>query len=68
MHIEQFTWMQTCLGTGDLLLRMCGKWENFVVHLRISRALSGPFLSSIVTSIGSHRVRANRVNRVLSPA
>ena len=33
------------IGTGDLLLRMCARWENFVVHLRTSRALSEPFLS-----------------------
>ena len=49
--------MQTCLGTGDLLLRMCGRWENFVVHLRTSRALSEPFLSRwqySVNSISSH--------------
>ena len=46
MHIELFTGMQTCIGTGDLLLHMCARWENFVLYLRISRALSEPFLSS----------------------
>ena len=36
---------------------MCARWENFVVHLRTSRALSEPFLSSSqysVNSISSH--------------
>ena len=27
------------LGTGDLGVRICGSWENFVVHLRTFRAL-----------------------------
>ena len=39
MHIELFTGIQTSLGTGDLLVRMCGTWENFVEHLRTFRAL-----------------------------
>ena len=46
IHIELFSGMKTCIGTGDLLLRMCARWENFVVHLRTSRKLSEPFLSS----------------------
>ena len=36
---------------------MCGRWENFVVHLRTSRALSEPFLSRwqySLNSISSH--------------
>ena len=32
---------------------MCARWENFVVHLRTSRALSEPFLSSWQYSVSS---------------
>ena len=38
--------MQTCsvgctlaIGSGDILVRMCGSWENFVVHLRTFRRI-----------------------------
>ena len=44
-------------GTGDLLLRICARWENFVVHLRTSRALSEPFLSSWQYSVNSALTR-----------
>ena len=46
-----------CIWTGDLFLRMCARYENFVVHLRTSRALSERFLSrwhDSVNSISSH--------------
>ena len=57
MNIELFTGMWNCMRTCDLLLRMYARWENFVVHLRTSRALSEPFLSSwqySVNSVSSH--------------
>ena len=53
MHRELFTGMYTCIGTGDLLLRMGASWENFVVHLRTSRARSEPFLSTWQNSVNS---------------
>ena len=34
MHADLFSRMYTCQGSGDILVRMCGSWENFVVHQR----------------------------------
>ena len=34
MHVDMFSGMYTSQGSGDILVRMCGSWENFVVHLR----------------------------------
>ena len=39
MHVDMFSGMYTSQGSGDILVRMCGSWENFVVHLRTFRAL-----------------------------
>ena len=39
MHIDMFRGMYTSLGTGDLLLRMCGSWEKIVVDQRSSRRI-----------------------------
>ena len=40
MHVDLFIGMQTSQGSGDILVRMCGSWENFVVHLRTFDAFS----------------------------
>ena len=40
MHIDLFIGMQTSQGSGDILVRMCGSWENFVVYLRTFDAFS----------------------------
>ena len=37
MHVDMFSGMYTSQGSGDILVRMCGSWENFVVHLRTFR-------------------------------
>ena len=34
-----FSGMYTSQGSGDILVRMCGIWENFVVHQRRSRRI-----------------------------
>ena len=39
MHAEPFSGMYTTQGSGDILVRMCGSWENFVVHLRTFRRI-----------------------------
>ena len=39
MHVDMFRGMYTSQGSGDILVRMCGSWENFVVHLRTFRRI-----------------------------
>ena len=39
MHVDMFSRMYTSQGSGDILVRMCGSWENFVVHLRTFRRI-----------------------------
>ena len=34
-----FSGMYTSQGSGDVLVRTCGSWENFVVHKRRSRSI-----------------------------
>ena len=36
MHIDMFSGMYTSLGSGDILVRMCGSWEKIVVDQRSS--------------------------------
>ena len=40
MHADLFSGMYTFQGSGDILVRMCGSWENFVVHQRTFDAFS----------------------------
>ena len=40
MHADLFRGMYTSQGSGDILVRMCGSWENFVVHQRTFDAFS----------------------------
>ena len=37
MHADLFSGMYTSQGSGDILVRTCGSWENFVVQLRTFR-------------------------------
>ena len=37
IHIDMFSRMYTSLGSGDILVRMCGSWEKFMVDQRRSR-------------------------------
>ena len=39
MHAYLFSGMYTSQGSSDILVRMCGSWENFVVHLRTFRRI-----------------------------
>ena len=39
MHADLFSGMYTSQGSGDILVRMCGSWENFLVHLRTFRRI-----------------------------
>ena len=39
MHADLFSGMYTSQGSGDILVRMCESWENFVVHLRTFRRI-----------------------------
>ena len=32
MHVDLFSGMYTSQGSGDILVRMCGSWDTFVVH------------------------------------
>ena len=34
MHIDMFSGMYTSLGSGDILLRICGSWAKIVVDQR----------------------------------
>ena len=38
-NADLFSGMYTSQGSGDILVRMCGSWENFVVHLRTFRRI-----------------------------
>ena len=40
MHVDLFSGMYTSQGSGDILVRMCGSWETFVVHQRTFDAFS----------------------------
>ena len=40
MDVDLFSGMYTSQGSGDILLRMCGSWETFVVHQRTFDAFS----------------------------
>ena len=34
MHVDLFSGMLTSQASGDILVRMCGSWDNFVVRQR----------------------------------
>ena len=40
MHVDLFSGMSTSQGSGDILVRMCGSWETFVVRQRTFDAFS----------------------------
>ena len=40
MHVDLFSGIYTCQGSGDILVRMCGNLETFVVHQRTFEAFS----------------------------
>ena len=40
LHIDIFRGMYTSLGTGDILVRLCGSWEKIMVDHRDRGAFS----------------------------
>ena len=57
MHMDMFSGMYTSLGTGDLLVRMCGSWEKIMVDQRRWRRIFKQVkytLSSIEVSLDLH--------------
>ena len=58
MHIDMFRWMKTSLGSGDLLVRMCGRWETFMVDQRKSRRFFKQVKHSGVLTKSSHELHA----------
>ena len=39
MHVDMFSGIYTSQGSGDILVRMCGSWEKFMVDQRRSRRI-----------------------------
>ena len=39
MHVDLFIVMYTIQRSGDIVLRMCARWENFVVDQRRCRRI-----------------------------
>ena len=39
MHVDMFSGMYTRQGSGEILVLMCGSWENFVVDQRTFRRI-----------------------------
>ena len=58
MHIDIFRGMHTCLGTGDILVRMCGGWEKFMVDQRSSGRIFKQVKHSVVLTELSHDLHA----------
>ena len=58
LHIDMFSGMYTSLGLGDILLRMCGSWEKFMVDERRSRRFFKQEKQSGVLTETSHDLHA----------
>ena len=58
MHIDMFSGMYTSLGTGDILVRMCGSWEKMVVDQRRSRRILKQVKHSVMSIELSHDLHA----------
>ena len=58
MHIDIIRGMYTSLGTGDILVRMCGSWEKIMVDLRSSRRIFKQVKRSAVLTDLSHDLHA----------
>ena len=55
-----FSGMQTSLGSGDILVRMCGSWKEFMVDQRRSRRFCKQVKHSGVLTEPSHDLHACR--------
>ena len=58
MHIDMFSGMYTSLGSGDILVRMCGSWEKFMVDQRRSRLFFKQVKHTEVLTQPSHDLHA----------
>ena len=60
MHIDIFIFrgMYTSLGTGDILVRMLGSWENIMVDQRRSRRIFKQVKHSVLSIELSHDLHA----------
>ena len=58
MHIDMFSGMYASLGLGDILVRMCGSWEKFMVDQRRSRSILKKVKQSGVLTETSHDLHA----------
>ena len=58
MHIDIFRGIDTSLGTGDILVRMCGSWENIMVDQRRSRLIFKQVKHSVLSIELSHDLHA----------
>ena len=54
MHIDIFRGMYTSLGTGDILVRVCGSWEKIMVDQRRSRRIFKQLKYSVISIEPSH--------------
>ena len=58
MHIDIIRGMYTSLGTGDILVRMCGSWEKIMVDLRSFGRILKQVKRSVVLTDRSHDLHA----------
>ena len=58
MHIDIFSGMHARLGTGDIIVRMCGSWEKTVVEQRSSRRIFKEVKHSLSSIEVSHELHA----------
>ena len=58
MHINMLSGMYTCLGSGDILVRMCGSWEKIMVDQRKSRRFFKQVNHSVLLTDLSHDLHA----------
>ena len=58
MHIDIFRGMYTSLGTGDILVRMCGSWEKIMVDYRTSTGIFKKVKASLLLTELSHDLHA----------
>ena len=58
MHIAKFSEMYTSLGTGEILVWMCGSWEKIMVDQRRSRRIFKQVIYSLSSIEPSHDLHA----------
>ena len=58
MHIDIFRGMYTTLGTGDILVRMCGSWKKIMADHRSSPRIFKPVKDPVLLTELSHDLHA----------